>query len=652
MASFKYKVTNLGTRRFFGSFVRSTTLDEEMFTVTPALSVILEDVVAGSIKGEDDVYFSTWVRVELYKTVPTVPPPSACDLVIEEVITTNNTNPGFTPNGTAEIVINNPIEEYEFSLDNVYWQSSNQFTGLGGLQKGSVGGGVIGDGGLSVTDLIKYTAYVRKKADHTCYANQAFTIKRQVTFLFASAEVIRNTSVPGGSDGEARVKVVSGSGNYTVKFSHEATIYDLDSGQEYQSMVKVGLPAGHYSILVTDLANGQTYTPTIDIVDPQPAPVRPGSFVEVPFMNSIHFVREDLTQAQTPDNRLLVNQYYPGYKKTNYFQKVQKNDFLTTQFYTDYPNAKCELWNYETKKFVKKFAEPIMREQNIGSTVDYDLRIENHSVPGQSRVYFSVGPAPIPITIETTFEILNNADGFNGIYKPVTIAVDPNKGYEYIVINKAWTPTIDFVSATGRFEAELENFNVMEIIHTFQELPSGCYFMTLIGYDESSIDIWISEPIDLQTEHKKTNLIKSRNIDNAFGLSFAHGYTIVLRVPSIFGHIRRPVSERSTSRNSDWSLVKISGKKSRGFELRTYMLPPYMHEKLNVLFDTDYYTINEVQYQSNEDYADAAYVDRVLLANSSIKVEQTNWFDKFNSDDIGTVAEGGFIQSNGGFIRR
>jgi hypothetical protein len=64
------------------------------------------------------------------------------------------------------------------------------------------------------------------------------------------------------------------------------------------------------------------------------------------------------------------------------------------------------------------------------------------------------------------------------------------------------------------------------------------------------------------------------------------------------------------------------------------MLPPYLHEKLAVAFDCDLVKVNGVEYQSNDSYSDPSYIDRYVLANSSIKLEQVNWLGAYNSDDI------------------
>jgi hypothetical protein len=176
------------------------------------------------------------------------------------------------------------------------------------------------------------------------------------------------------------------------------------------------------------------------------------------------------------------------------------------------------------------------------------------------------------------------------------------------------------------------------------------YYAEIIAINGDTQIVATSEPLDLQTEHKNTSLIEATNSDNAFDVTFTTGFTVVLRVESTLFK-RSPGGERSTSRNSDFSLTKINAKKTRVFTFETWALPMYLHEKLSVIFDLDEWYINKVQYQASEGYDEPDFIDRYPLANSSIKIEQSQWFRKYNSDDIGSVNDGGFLSTGNGFLR-
>lgn len=644
MACFKYSVRNIGTKKAFGEYTKASTLGQIAWYCPPLMTINISDVLDMSITGEDVSYFNTYVKVTRIGSCNEEPAASTCTVLITDVDSTANTAAGVAnPNGTATISINETISDYEFSLDNVIWQASNVFTKLGGFSKSTN------------AKRVNYTAYVRKKSDHSCYTSQPFTLPDSPVQLFASAQVIKHPSQPGASDGEIRITFLNGSGNFTVEFSHDGIVHPLNSGSPLQSMVKVGLAAGEYTIEVLDVATGQTMELEATLTDPVLAPPPPGSFLDVPFMNSIHFVHEDLSEDETPDNRLLVNQFVPGYTKTNYFNPFTNADFPTTQFNTDFEFSKCELYSYGKDELIKTFPEAVLLEKNIGRTSDYQIRIEADSQAGRSRVYFTGGAPPIAIYMDTTFEIVNNLEGYNGVYNPIAIETDPNLGYSYIVITKDWTQPsgTDFVFATGRFPATDQNYNVYEFMHSFSDVPEGCYFMRLVAFDSLSEKMYKSEPIIIKAKHPKTKLLTYSNRDNCFGLSFVHGYTGIIRIPALHGHKRTPGSEAVNSRNSDTSLIKVSARMFRRFPLDVFLVPMYIHEKIATAIQCDDWTINGVAYQTEEGYPEPVFIDRCLLANASVIIEQVGWFDKYNSDDMGTIYDGGgLISGNGGFIRR
>jgi hypothetical protein len=80
-------------------------------------------------------------------------------------------------------------------------------------------------------------------------------------------------------------------------------------------------------------------------------------------------------------------------------------------------------------------------------------------------------------------------------------------------------------------------------------------------------------------------------------------------------------------------------------------MPPYMHEKLSVAFDCDEITINGLSCQTSDAYDATDDDDYKMLTKGSIKVE-VKWFSSYNSDDIGSVQDGGFLKTESGFLKR
>lgn len=478
-----------------------------------------------------------------------------------------------------------------------------------------------------------------------------------------------NSTASGADDGTITLAPTGGSGSYS---------YLWDDAEVTQN--RSALAPGIYSVTITDdITAEEVLIEGIEITEPQVVP-QVGSLLEVPILNSLRFVvnpviPDNISVFQTPDNTLFKDQIFPRMKNGKYYEKVCTVDEKLVQFYSDFPINIVSLYNCDDE-LVRTF-ETILKENNIDRTEDYLITVRNHTDnPGKSRVYFNVGELPIPLEVGGIFEILNNADGFNGSYEIITIEEDVLLGVEYIVINKNYGIVASSSGATGRFNTSPENFNVYESSLIFTGLPDGYYYAKISVYntdsfvtidsDEETVDsdeitaddyadleevqFAESEGIHLKSVHNDTNLITYRCNDNCFNMTWSTGYIGKIRIESRLFNPKTG-GERSVSRNSDYSLNKINAKKIRGYAFDTFLLPPWMHEKLSVIFDCDFFTINGVQYQTNEAYRDANYPYLFMLGDSSIDVEQVGWLDRYNSHDIGSIDDGGFLTTEQGFIK-
>lgn len=457
-----------------------------------------------------------------------------------------------------------------------------------------------------------------------------------------------------GTDGTGTVNVLTGAGQYEVKWLIDNFIVNLVSGNPIQSTTRGGRSAGTYSITVKDLTTLQTVNLSITINEPGAPPPPAGEFLQIPNMNSITFVEkvnvDNCSVFQNMDNTLFCEQEFVGFSHQNYFQKVAKCDNITIQFLSDFSGHEVTLWDYITNTLAATYVA-VLKEANINQPQEEGIFITYH-LPNQSRVYFNVGGIPVPASVGDPFEVFNSPDGFNGNYLIATIQLDVLLGQQYLVINKVYGLLVPASFADARFVLTLVPFNVFETIVTgLGLLANGKYFMQIKGLGAVP-RVFVSEPIDLQLEHKGTNLVRYRNIDNAFDMTYTTGLTCQLRVESTLFK-RVPDSSDEQYRNTDLSSVKLSAKRYRKFIFELWMLPPYMHEKLAVIFGHDVININGVRYQSDDKYQEPKYLVRYPLSNSQIVIEQYGWFNKYNSDDLGSVdGDGGFILANGGFIKR
>lgn len=462
--------------------------------------------------------------------------------------------------------------------------------------------------------------------------------------LQATAEV-SDVTVSGGTDGEITVTVTGGSGAFTVVWDDDPTT----------SLFRSGLPAGEYHVTITDSITDEVVE--LDILVEEPAQViRIGTVFEVPMLNSLRFVvnptvPDNVTTFQNTKNTLLRDTYYPGFECTNYYQKLMRQDSPLLQFWSDYPGHSVDLFDYRTNAIVKSFLITL-KEQNVGLVDPYPITIRNHiGFPGKSRVYFNVGPFPLPFGAGDSFEIVNNLDGFNGTYEGVEVIMDTTLNYPYIVINKNYTAPASTSAATGNFFLNNTDYNVYESVLNMNDVPVGEYFVRIAALDDLNNQVFaISEPIDLQEEHPDTLLLRYRNTDNAYDLTWTTGYIGMMRIPAILFE-EDTGGTQSVSRNADYSLQKISAKMTHVITLNVYMVPPWMHTKLGVIFNLDNWSINGVAYQTSEKYEKPKYIEQFKLANSSIDIEELHFFRKYNSRGI-TSVNGGFLAQERGLIRR
>lgn len=571
----------------------------------------------------------------------------SCDLAIEEVIATQDTG---TPNGnpangslTVNVVGNG---YFEYRITKIDFDS-------GWI---SVGGNTHTFNGLTAGD---YTVYVRDLESEGCQkVGLASVISGEGGVVYDDLVVsahANNETAPANNDGRIDVNILAGSGSYRITWSDLTTI-DL-SGTPNGS-VKHGLAAGSHTITVEDLITGQSQNFTFVITEPLIEPVDTGDFLEVPILNPIHFsIQEEvdnITVFQSLDNLLLCNQRFGQTAKGRYNQKIVKTDIITIQFNSNFPTHTVKLKDKDGT-IVKTFG--VVKKLSLSDYVQ-DFAIRIRAYPGQptkSKVSFIAGSLPVPVEVGDVFNILNNADGFNGSYEVTAIEVSETTGTSYLIINLTYDAAGATSAATGRFLNNEEDYDVFETVLNFSDVANGFYYLEIIGSDQAGNFITaVSEPIDIKASHPNTVLIEYSNADNCFDMSWETGFIGVLRVDALIGHKRITGGERSVVRNGRYDIIKTDAKKSRILTFEVFMIPPYLQEKLGCIFDLDTYYINKVQYQSVEGTS-FNFNFKSLLASGSIELEQIGWFRKFNSHDVGSISDGGFITRNGvqgGYIKR
>lgn len=505
------------------------------------------------------------------------------------------------------------------------WQSSKVFSGL---------------------ESKRYTLRVRD-ASSLCEGPSKVVIIRgapQLTASYESTDVTAN----GGSDGTITITVSGGSGNYSFLW---------DDGPVTQN--RTGLVAGLYSLTITDITTAVTFDLT-DIPINEPVFVAPqeGTILDIPQVNSIRFVDDSVIDScsnpQTPDNTFLLEQGDKFMKRDSYLQKFNICDTFNMQLNSDFLKMNCNLKKCIDDSIVESFDINSIKE-NIGNTETFNIRIQNNG-SGQSRVYFTAGGGiPIVLEVGDVFEIVNNAQGFDGIYEILNILNDDILGDQYLVINKNYGIAAPSSLAEGTFLDQSLDFNIFFVQVDFTTVLAGNYYIQIDGLslDETEVLKTIkSEPISLKSNHEATILLEYTNIDNAFNIDYVSGIVHRIRVPARMVKAT-PGAEQSSIRSTNGSVTKLSAKPQRKYLLEFFFIPAYLHELISLIFDHDVVRINTVQFGSQDGLQEPSYIDGYNLANSQIVVEQTEWFETYNGDDVGGVdGDSGFIEANGGFITR
>lgn len=437
-----------------------------------------------------------------------------------------------------------------------------------------------------------------------------------------------NCTANGADDGKVTVTNLAGSGDYSINFVTEGVVVPTDGSAP---VVRVNLPPAIYAVAITDVVTGQVTNYQIQITEPDavPVPVPEGTVLEVPALNSLTFVVDNTDVEQGLDNTLLCNQVYGDFQQEQYFQKLNKGDKPKVQFNSNYIFHYIELRKYADDSLITVF--PVIKvEANIGKTSTYAVTLEDNG-GGQTKVFFPTASLPLPLSVGDVFTISDNVD-FDGTYAIVAIELDENTNAQYLTINKVFGAPGSTL-ANGIFTNTATAFDVFESEIDTSAIAIGQYYLKITAYTTPfNIKYATSEPIEIAIRHEGLILLVYNNFDNAFGVTWSTGYVGFKRIEGLFGHKRPTAGERTMSRDADYSPVKISARKTRNVLVAMYLLPPYLFEQLSVIFDTDVFSINNVACQSSEGLQPED-IDRSILVNASIIVEQLNWFSKYNSND-------------------
>lgn len=541
----------------------------------------------------------------------TTPPP--CDLVITSVVIANSTDGN--SNGSITINTTGSVTDYKIvGPVTIDWQPSNFFNAL--------------PPGL-------YQVYARNSGVVDCQASDP-AIVMSIPTLVASISGVTNSSAFAANDGTISITITAGSGNYRITKLWDMTTIAL-SGANPQSTTIGSLPPDTYHFTVLDLDTSQSVNLEATTTEPGQTTGPLSNHFFVPKTQSFEFVHEETPDNcgifQTLDNVRYCKQKHPYYTKTNYFQKVANCDKPKVQFQSNYESHEVKLFKYIGDEFVQNFA-PIKKVQNIGVVSDFHIEIADNGA-GTSRIYFDTSSLPLPLNAGDVVTVSANADGFDGNYAIQSVGDDLVNSSQYLIINLNYTAGGSRSSATGTFILNVLDFDIYESLIDFAAIPAGDYYLVATAFTGGNSGTpALSEPIRVAESFPDTNLLRFACDDNAFDIDYSTGILNFVRVESVFFK-RFPSGKKETLRNTTGELRNLVSRKQRKTLFESFKLPPYLHEKLSVAYDMDYFSINGVEHQTEDEYKDPDYRVRYGLSNSSILLEQVSWFKTYNGDDLG-----------------
>lgn len=519
-----------------------------------------------------------------------------CELELGNITTTQDTG---ASDGTISVntLTNPPLLVVEYRLDAGAWQDSPVFTGL-------------------AADT--YSVQVRYKNFTSCSDARNVAVTSQDCDLFITSTQIINEQSKYADDGQI-----------TINASGTATPfeYSIDDGDTYQDEnIFQNLSPGEYVIRVRD-DNGCIDTTTVEV-----RKWRAPYFV-VPIVNSHRFVVTSGPMVKTRqnfDNKLFIDMKFPGVNKCEFYQPVELGDAPTIQFRSNYATHLVRVYNSAntlvgTLTALKKTSH--LNKEDVLTALFAD------GGASKTQIFFENG---IPPYMEVGQDVTISGEAtLNGTYEieEIRAGTGEAEGYEVLIISKLYTSMTALLTGDVTIIYDIEPYDVYEFIILWGSYAAGIYYVKIDATDDQLESVVAqSEPVLSRAEWLQRVLIKYKNYDNSFQIDYSTGIVHQLRVKAEF---KWPLSgsKRTVHEDSRDKLIKLEERVTRNPQLMVFEQAPYMLEKMALAFAHDYFEIDEIEYQSEEDF-EQEYFQNDPLGNGKIKLRQVDFIAE-NSDDTG-----------------
>lgn len=523
--------------------------------------------------------------------------------VPKPVIDSINVTPATPPqkNGVVEVVASGGSPPFQYRLNNGNYQSSNVFTGLAPGE---------------------YVVTVRDSLFNSVSEEAAVGPIGDVKIT--NIDVVDATAEEGG--------IIT----ITATASEHPIYYSIDGGNTWDwRNIYADLAPGSYRVFARD-DTGAVDSMTVYVHQPFVSVAEP--FIGIPEVNALRFV---FPSAKGFAGLLHAQEVHPGFYQKPYFLPVQQSDPTVIQIQSSYDSNVLEVRSLDGL-LVHTFSAT-KKSSNLGQEVTASAVLEAFG-SGKTKMLFNRFEDAMPEAAKVGGLVrIGNTTHMNGVYT-VAEVVAPT----YLVVNMPYLGTGPNATCKATFLDSVLPYEVCEFEIDWNEVLPGKYKLIMKGSMDGSTYEATSEPIDLRPSHKGTVLVSWKNIDNNYGIDYTTGIEHVIRFAGKFFE-RTSAGQKETHRDSKNRLIKVSAWKQRRVKLEAWRLPPWVHERLELAFDHDYFTVNGVEYQTGEDY-DWTYYEDYSLVDGEIMVTQVNDYFNENSDDSGDV-DTGYLRVNEGYLK-
>lgn len=487
-----------------------------------------------------------------------------------------------------------------------------------------------------------YDVEIRSTQDSECTRLLSATVG--VLSSLSATFTKQNVTAFGANDGTITLTVV-GSGSYSFQWLDGPTTQN-----------RVNLPDGIYEVTITDLVTNAVFTlSNIEITEPAAPEPDPLPTLEIPKMQSLQFtvdsVVDNCSTFENLDNTQFCKQTHPFYRGLQYLQLFNTCDSFSVQLRSNTDNITARLKDLDDNIVRTYTVSKIFEGLNLEDR--YDVRFQDN-LDGKTRMYF-VGASiiPLPLSSGDVFSIENSTNNIDGSFEVTSILLDQITNQQYLLLNIDYNSANPTETGEALFTINTLPFNIYEFQVDFSAEIIGTYYIEIEAITGTGSIKGFSELIDLKVNHENVVVLQWANVDNAFDIDYSNNIVHRVRVKgSAFE--RLPTSEDVGLRTIKGRYNLLSSKPRRQVRARFYKIPPYLIEKIFIIFKNDTIRVNGMLVTSEAGLEEPEYVVRFALANVNLIFETAEWFSTFNSSDVGgvDVASDAFIIANEGFIKR